>query len=88
MAKLTKGELSLSDIGYGKKVFINGHVYTYQGQDKRRESGGVLKNKYIFKMETTKNVSKEFHEKTFDVTTVFRIRKYGSKDSDVKYEIY
>lgn len=87
MAALKKGDLSLSDIGYGKKVFINGHVYTYQGQDKRRD-GRIMRNKYIFKMEHTKGVAPEFFEKTFDVTTVFRIRKYGSKDSDVKFEIY
>ena len=32
-------ELTLSDVGFGNKVLINGHVYTYQGQDKRRTSG-------------------------------------------------
>ena len=45
-------DLTLSDVGFGNNVLINGHVYTYQGQDKRRTSSGT-KTVYIFKMVET-----------------------------------
>ena len=80
-------ELTLSDVGFGNKVLINGHVYTYQGQDKRRTSGGT-KTVYIFKMVDTSKVSEEFWEKTFDVTAGLRIRSISKKGSDIKFEIY
>lgn len=52
-------ELTLSDVGFGNKVLINGHVYTYKGQDKRRTSGGT-KTVYIFKMVETSKIAEEF----------------------------
>lgn len=58
-------DLTLSDVGFGNKVLINGHVYTYQGQDKRRTSSGT-KTVYIFKMVETSKIAEEFWEKTFD----------------------
>ena len=66
-------DLTLSDVGFGNKVLINGHVYTYQGQDKRRTSDGI-KTVYIFKMVDTSKVAEEFLEKTFDITANLRIR--------------
>lgn len=80
-------EITLSDIKFGEKVLINGHVYTYQGQDKRRTSGGT-KTVYIFKMVETSKIAEEFWEKTFDVTADLRIRSVSKKGSDVKFEIY
>ena len=80
-------DLTLSDIGFGNKVLINGHVYTYQGQGKRRTSGGT-KTVYIFKMVDTSKVAEEFWEKTFDITADLRIRSVGKKGDDVKFEIY
>ena len=80
-------ELTLSDVGFGNNVIINGNVYTYQGQDKRRTSGGT-KTVYIFKMVETSKIAEEFWEKTFDVTAGLRIRSVGKKGSDVKFEIY
>ena len=80
-------DLTLSDVGFGNKVLINGHVYTYQGQDKRRTSGGI-KTVYIFKMVDTSKVAEEFWEKTFDITANLRIRTVSKKGSDVKFEIY
>lgn len=80
-------ELTLSDVGLGNKVLINGHVYTYQGQDKRRTSSGT-KTVYIFKMVETSKIAEEFWEKTFDVTADLRIRSVSKKGSDVKFEIY
>ena len=80
-------ELTLSDVGFGNKVLINGHVYTYKGQDKRRTSGGT-KTVYIFKMVDTSKVAEEFWEKTFDVTANLRIRSVIKKGSDIKFEIY
>ena len=80
-------DLTLSDIGFGNKVLINGHVYTYQGQDKRRTSGGT-KTVYVFKMVDTSKVAEEFWEKTFDITADLRIRSVGKKGDDVKFEIY
>ena len=85
MAK-SKG-LTLSDVGFGNKVLINGHVYTYKGQDKRCTSGGT-KTVYIFKMVETSKISEEFLEKAFDVTANLRIRSVVKKGSDVKFEIY
>ena len=80
-------DLTLSDVGFGNKVLINGHVYTYQGQDKRRTSGRT-KTVYIFKMVETSKIAEEFWEKTFDVTANLRIRSVIKKGSDVKFEIY
>lgn len=80
-------EITLSDIKFGEKVLINGHVYTYQGQDKRRTSGGT-KTVYIFKMVETSKITEEFWEKTFDITANLRIRSVIKKGSDVKFEIY
>ena len=80
-------EITLSDIKFGDKVLINGHVYTYQGQDKRRTSYGT-KTVYIFKMVDTSKVAEEFWEKTFNITAGLRIRSVGKKGSDVKFEIY
>ena len=80
-------ELTLSDVGFGNNVIINGHVYTYKGQDKRRTSGGT-KTVYIFKMVETSKIAEEFWEKTFDVTAGLRIRSIIKKGSDVKFEIY
>ena len=80
-------DLTLSDVGFGNKVLINGHVYTYQGQDKRRTGGGT-KTVYIFKMVETSKIAEEFWEKTFDVTADLRIRSVSKKGSDVKFEIY
>ena len=80
-------DLTLSDVGFGNKVLINGHVYTYQGQDKRRTSSGT-KTVYIFKMVETSKIAEEFWEKTFDVTADLRIRSVSKKGSDVKFEIY
>lgn len=80
-------DLTLSDVGFGNKVLINGHVYTYQGQDKRRTSSGT-KTVYIFKMVETSKIAEEFWEKTFDVTANLRIRSVSKKGSDVKFEIY
>ena len=80
-------DLTLSDVGFGNKVLINGHVYTYQGQDKRRTSSGT-KTVYIFKMVETSKVAEEFWEKTFDITADLRIRTVSKKGSDVKFEIY
>ena len=80
-------EITLSDIKFGEKVLINGHVYTYQGQDKRRTSGGT-KTVYIFKMVETSKIAEEFWEKTFDFTAGLRIRSISKKGSDVKFEIY
>ena len=34
--KTQKKDFTLSDVGFGNKIMINGHVYTYQGQDKRK----------------------------------------------------
>lgn len=85
MAKVEN--LTLSQVGFGNKVLINGHVYTYEGQDKRKFNGGT-KTAYIFKMITTKNIAKEFWEKTFDITAALRIRKIGNKNDEVKFEIY
>lgn len=85
MAK--RKDLTLSDVGFGNKVLINGHVYTYQGQDKRRTSSGT-KTVYIFKMVETSKIAEEFWEKTFDVTADLRIRSVSKKGSDVKFEIY
>lgn len=88
MATKTKTQdLTLSDVGFGNKVLINGHVYTYQGQDKRKTSGGT-KTVYIFKMVETKNVPQEFWEKTFDITASLRIKKIGKANDEVKFEIY
>lgn len=87
MAKTKNQDLSLSDVGFGNKVFINGHNYTYQGQDKRKANGGT-KTVYVFKMVDTKNVQPEFWEKTFDVTTSLRIRKVTGRQDEVKFEIY
>ena len=80
-------DLTLSDVGFGNKVLINGHVYTYQGQDKRRTSGGI-KTVYIFKMVDTSKVAEEFWEKTFDITANLRIRSVGKKSGEVRFEIY
>ena len=80
-------EITLSDIKFGEKVLINGHVYTYQGQDKRRTSGGI-KTVYIFKMVDTSKVAEEFWEKTFDITANLRIRSVGKKGNEVRFEIY
>lgn len=80
-------EITLSDIKFGEKVLINGHVYTYQGQDKRRTSGGI-KTVYIFKMVDTSKVAEEFWEKTFDITANLRIRSVGKKGDEVRFEIY
>ena len=80
-------DLTLSDVGFGNKVLINGHVYTYQGQDKRRTSG-VIKSVYVFKMVDTSKVPQEFWEKTFDVTANLRIRSVGKKGDEVRFEIY
>ena len=80
-------DLTLSDVGFGNKVLINGHVYTYQGQDKRRTSSGT-KTVYILKMVDTSKVAEEFWEKTFDITADLRIRSIIKKGSDVKFEIY
>ena len=80
-------DLTLSDVGFGNNVLINGHVYTYQGQDKRRTSSGT-KTVYIFKMVETSKIAEEFWEKTFDVTAGLRIRSIIKKGSDVKFEIY
>ena len=80
-------DLTLSDVGFGNNVLINGHVYTYQGQDKRRTSSGT-KTVYIFKMVETSKIAEEFWEKTFDVTTNLRIRSVGKKGDEVKFEIY
>ena len=80
-------DLTLSDVSFGNKVLINGHVYTYQGQDKRRTSSGT-KTVYIFKMVETSKIAEEFWEKTFDVTADLRIRSVIKKGSDVKFEIY
>ena len=80
-------DLTLSDIGFGNKVLINGHVYTYQGQEKRSTSSGT-KTVYIFKMVETSKIAEEFWEKTFDVTANLRIRSVIKKGSDVKFEIY
>ena len=80
-------DLTLSDVGFGNKVLVNGHVYTYQGQDKRRTSSGT-KTVYIFKMVETSKVAEEFWEKTFDITADLRIRSVSKKGSDVKFEIY
>ena len=80
-------DLTLSDVGFGNKVLINGHVYTYQGQDKRRTSSGT-KTVYIFKMVETSKIAEEFWEKTFDITSGLRISSIIKKGSDVKFEIY
>lgn len=80
-------EITLSDIKFGEKVLINGHVYTYQGQDKRRTSSGT-KTVYIFKMVDTSKVAQEFWEKTFDITANLRIRTVGKKGDEVRFEIY
>ena len=80
-------DLTLSDVGFGNKVLINGHVYTYQGQDKRRTSSGT-KTVYIFKMVDTSKIAEEFWEKTFDITANLRIRSVIKKGGDVKFEIY
>ena len=80
-------DLTLSDVGFGNKVLINGLVYTYQGKEKRRTSSGT-KTVYIFKMVDTSKVAEEFWEKTFDITANLRIRSVIKKGSDVKFEIY
>ena len=41
-------DLTLSDIGFGNKVLINGHVYEYAGQEKVNFKG-MKKSQYIFK---------------------------------------
>lgn len=87
MAKTKNQDLTLSDVGFGKQVLINGHVYTYQGQDKRKVQGGT-KTVYIFKMVSTENIPKEFWEKTFDISASLRIIAIGKKDDEVKFEIY
>ena len=79
--------ITLSDIKFGDKVLINGHVYTYQGQDKRRTSGGT-KTVYIFKMVDTAKIAEDFWEKTFDITEKLRIKSVGKKGDEVKFEIY
>lgn len=80
-------DLTLSDVGFGNKVLISGHVYTYQGQDKRRTSGGI-KTVYTFKMVDTSKVAEEFWEKTFDITANLRIKSVGKKGDEVRFEIY
>lgn len=80
-------DLTLSDVGFGNKVLISGHVYTYQGQDKRRTSGGI-KTVYIFKMVDTSKVAEEFWEKTFDITANLRIKSVGKNGDEVRFEIY
>ena len=88
MEKTKTKSITLSDVGFGNKIMINGHVYTYQGQDKRKANGGT-KTMYIFKMVTTKNIPQEFWEKTFDITASLRIKKIANgKDDEVKFEIY
>lgn len=79
--------LTISDIPYSSKVFINGHVYTYQGQE-RKKQGGFSKSVYVFKLVDTSKVPVEFWEKTFDVTAKLNIRQYGKKNDEVKFEIY
>lgn len=74
-------EITLSDIKFGDKVLINGHVYEYAGQDKVNFKG-MKKSQYIFN-----GVSTEF-QKTFDVSANLRFRKVTGRHDEVKFEIY
>ena len=71
-------DLTLSDVGFGNKVLINGHVYTYKGQDKRRTSGGT-KTVYIFKMVDTSKVPVEFWEKRLTLRLVCVLDQLAKK---------
>ena len=74
-------EITLSDIKFGEKVLINGHVYEYAGQEKVNFKG-MKKSQYIFKGITT-----DF-QKPFDVSANLRIRKVIGRQDEVKFEIY
>ena len=74
-------EITLSDIKFGYKVLINGHVYEYAGQDKVNFKK-KKKNQYIFNGVTT-----DF-QKTFDVSANLRFRKVTGRQDEVKFEIY
>lgn len=74
-------EITLSDIKFGEKVLINGHVYEYAGQEKVNFNG-KKKSQYIFKGITT-----DF-KKPFDVSATLRIRKVTGRQDEVKFEIY
>ena len=74
-------EITLSDIKFGEKVLINGHVYEYAGQEKVNFNG-MKKSQYIFKGITT-----DF-QKHFDVSATLRIRKVTGRQDEVKFEIY
>lgn len=80
-------DLTLTDVGFGKKVQINGRVYEYRGQD-RKKKAGVSKTVYVFRLVDTKDVSTEFWEKTFDLNASLRIKKIGKKGDEVNFEIY
>ena len=74
-------DLTLSDIGFGNKALINGHVYEYAWQEKVNFKG-MKKSQYIFKGITT-----DF-QKSFDVSATLRIRKVTGRQDEVKFEIY
>lgn len=40
---MAKNDLTLTDVGFGNKVQINGRVYEYKGQD-RKKKGLILKS--------------------------------------------
>lgn len=84
---MAKSELTLTDVGFGNKVRINGRVYEYKGQD-RQKKGGIAKTVYVFRLVDTKDVSTEFWEKTFDLNASLRIKKIGKKGDEVNFEIY
>ena len=74
-------EITLSDIKFGEKVLINGHVYEYAGHEKVNFKG-MKKSQCIFKGITT-----DF-QKSFDVSATLRIRKVTGRQDEVKFEIY
>ena len=82
-----KGGLTISSISLEDKVFINGNIYVYKGQE-RRKSNGVTKTQYIFKASIKKGLEVQEWEKIFNINATLRIRKIGGKTAEVKFEIY
>ena len=74
-------EITLSDIKYGEKVLINGHVYEYAGQEKVNFKG-LKKSQYVFK-----GITSDF-KKNFDVSVKLRIKKVTGRVDEIKFEIY
>lgn len=74
-------EITLSDIKYGEKVLINGHVYEYAGQEKVNFKG-LKKSQYVFK-----GITSDF-KKYFDVSVKLRIKKVTGRVDEIKFEIY